>query len=57
MRISLLQEIKIGISSSYSFNEFKNNLKYLFVTAICIMLENCKKYKNQYKKQQITYYH
>ena len=57
MRISLLQEIKIGISSSYSFNEFKNNLKYLFVTVICIMLENCKKYKNQYKKQQITYYH
>ena len=57
MRISLLQEIKIGISSSYSFNEFKNNLKYLFVTVICIMLENRKKYKNQYKKQQITYYH
>ena len=29
----------------------------MFVTVICTILKSCKKYKNQYKKQKITYYH
>ena len=51
MKISLLQQIKIGILSSYSFNW---SLKILFLIFVCDCQKNlyCKKYKNQYKKQK-----